>query len=255
MIETLVIFFCLVLARVGFFVGVLPLMGGQQTPRLVKVGLSVALAAMWSYTFLEGAGSDAVLHVAQNVAWLSWGLALAREAILGALFGFIFSLFLVPARVAGEFITQEIGLSFASEVTMSSDGSGGPLTVILDLFATLLFFGLNVHHLFLTVLDSSFLNYPIGQSFQIPVCDMVGHAASAQEWGLVLAAPVVACLFLTTVVLALLTRAAPQLNIYTVGFPLRLIVGMVALLVFLPQLLGGLVNMIAHFTELLAGIA
>jgi flagellar biosynthetic protein FliR len=157
--------------------------------------------------------------------------------------------------VAGEFITQEIGLSFASEVTMSSDGSGGPLTVILDLFATLLFFGLNVHHLFLTVLDSSFLNFPVGQPFQMPMFDLVGEAASAQEWGLVLAAPVVVCLFLTTVVLALLTRAAPQLNIYTVGFPLRLIVGMVALLVFLPQLLGGLVNMIAHFTELLAGIA
>jgi flagellar biosynthetic protein FliR len=254
MIAPLVIFFSLVLARVSFFVALLPLLGGQQTPRLVKVGLSVALSVMWSYTFLEGVGGDAVLHEAQNVAWLSWGLALAREAVLGALFGFLFGLFLVPARVAGEFISQEIGLSFGNQVAMSGSGSDTPLTVILDLFSSMLFFHLNIHHLFLSALHRSFQRFPVGPSYQIPICDAVAHAAAAQEWGLMVAAPVIVGLFLTTVILALLTRAAPQLNLYTVGFPLRIIVGMAALLAFLPQLLGGLGNMMAQFAEMLAEI-
>ena len=51
-----------------------------------------------------------------------------------------------------------------------------------------------------------------------------------------------------------LTRAAPQLNLYTVGFPLRLLIGLAALLFFLPQFLAGLVNMIAHFSEVVAGM-
>jgi flagellar biosynthesis protein FliR len=253
-IEPLVIFFSLVLARVSFFVATLPLLGGQQTPRLVKVGLSLALAVMWSYTFLEGVGSDTVLREAQNVAWLSWSLAVAREAVLGALFGFVFSLCLIPARVAGDFISQEIGLSFGNQVAMSGSGSDTPLTVILDLFSSMLFFHLNIHHLCLSALHRSFQQFPIGQNFQIPICDAVGQATSAQEWGLMVAAPVVVCLFLTTVILALLTRAAPQLNLYTVGFPLRIIVGIAALLVFLPQLLGGLETMMAQFADMLAGM-
>jgi flagellar biosynthesis protein FliR len=253
-IAPLVIFFSLVLARVSLFVAVLPLLGGQQTPRLVKVGLSVALSVIWSYTFLEGVGSDAVLHEAQSVAWLSWGLALGRESILGATFGFVFSLFLIPARVAGEFISQETGLSFGNQVALSGSGSATPLTLILDLFSSMVFFHFNVHHLFLSALHRSFERFPVGQSFQIPICDAVGHAASAQEWGLMVAAPVVVCLFLTTVMLALLTRAAPQLNLYTVGFPLRIIVGLVALLIFLPQLITGLGDMMAQFADMLAGM-
>ena len=70
--------------------------------------------------------------------------------------------------------------------------------------------------------------------------------------GLVLVAPMALCLFLTTIVLALLTRAAPQLNIYTVGFPLRMLVGLGSLLLFLPQLMAGLGRMLAHFSDMLA---
>ena len=254
MIAPLVIFFSLVLARVSVFVGVLPLLGGQQTPRLVKLGLSIALSVMWSYTFLEGVGSDAVLHAAQNVAWLSWALALGREVILGAMFGFVFSLFLIPARVAGEFISQEIGLSFGNQVAMSGTGSATPLTVILDLFSSMLFFHFNVHHLFLSALHRSFERFPIGQNFQLPIFDAVGQATSAQEWGIMVAAPVIVCLFLTTVILALLTRAAPQLNLYTVGFPLRIIIGMAALLIFLPQMIAGLGDMMGEFADMLAGM-
>ncbi len=255
MIEPLVIFVSLVLARVGTFVAVLPLLGGAQVPRTIKVGLCAALAGLWSITFLDEAGGEAVLRQAQAVSWLPWGLALAREAGLGALFGFAFNLFLVPARVAGEFIAQELGLTFANEALGGGDGSAGPLTVILDLLATLLFFGLDLHHLFLTVLHVTFRRFPVGQGFSIPVCDVVGQATAAQEWGLVLAGPVLACLFLTTTALALMTRAAPQLNLFTVGFPLRMLIGLGALLFFLPQLVHGLVRMTAHLGELLARMA
>jgi flagellar biosynthetic protein FliR len=253
-IEAIAIYFSLVLARVGLFVAVLPVLGGQQTPRLVKVGLAVALAVLWSIAFADGIGSDAILAQAHAVSWLRWGLALAREAVLGAMFGFMFSLFLVPARIAGEFIAQEVGLSFANEVGASTDTTSGPLTVLFDLLSTLLFLGLDLHHLFLRVLDSTFTHFPIGQGLPLPVEDVVGQAAAAEEWGVALAGPVVLCLFLATVVLALLNRAAPQINLYTVGFPLRLLVGVGALLLLLPQLLTTLLTVFDRCGARLIGV-
>jgi flagellar biosynthetic protein FliR len=250
-IEPVVVYLSLVLARVGLFIAVLPMLGGAQTPRLVKLGLAVALTALWGFPSLERAGT---LPVSTEVPWLTWGLALGREAILGAVLGFAFSLFLLPARIAGEYLGQEIGLSFANLVTPAGDGSAGPLGVLLETFAALLFLGMDVHHVFLSALDSTFRQYPVGQGFDLPVCDVAGAAMAAEEWGLVLAAPAGACLFLVTIVLALLARAAPQLNLYTVGFSLRLGAGLVALLLFLPQMLAGLMRMIAHFTDTLARI-
>ena len=76
-------------------------------------------------------------------------------------------------------------------------------------------------------------------------------ASSAQEGGLLLAAPVAFCLFLTTVVLALMTRAAPQLNLPSIGFPLRVLVCLGALLLMLPKLFPGMVSLFAYFLDLL----
>jgi flagellar biosynthetic protein FliR len=115
-----------------------------------------------------------------------------------------------------------------------------------------LYLGLDLHHLFLNVLDSTFRQFPVGQGFPLPMSDVVGQAASAQEWGVELAGPVVLCLFLTTVVLALMNRAAPQINLYTVGFPLRMLVGLAALLFLLPQLLTDLVAVFGRCTDMLA---
>jgi flagellar biosynthetic protein FliR len=60
---------------------------------------------------------------------------------------------------------------------------------------------------------------------------------------------------LTTVVFALLSRAAPQLNLYTVGFPLRMVVGLLALVLLLPAIVAGFTSVMAYFTGLLAGLA
>jgi flagellar biosynthesis protein FliR len=67
-----------------------------------------------------------------------------------------------------------------------------------------------------------------------------------------LAGPVGLCLLLTTVVLAVLTRAAPQMNIYSVGFPLRLTVGLAASVLLLPTWVAAVVSSFSHFAELAA---
>jgi flagellar biosynthesis protein FliR len=244
-IEPIVVAFALTLARVGTFIHMLPLIGGTNVPRLVKVGFSLALTVLLFST--EGSTQA----VSGATSWFGFGLALGREMILGGMLGFAMSLFLVPAHIAAEFITQEAGLSFASVLTATGDGSATSLTTFFEMLASLVFFSLDLHHVFLLVLQETLEHMPIGRGFELPSWDVVTAAAAAEEGGLLLAAPVALCLFLTTLVLALLTRAAPQLNIYSVGFPVRVIVALVALVLLLPQLISGMVGLFGYMMALL----
>jgi flagellar biosynthesis protein FliR len=216
--EALVTAFALTLARVATFMHVLPMLGGNYVPRTVKIGASFALAVF--FFDLEAMP----LHDSAPLGWLGFALALGREMMLGGILGFALSLFLMPARIAGEFLAQECGLTFAHVMTASGEGSANPLAVILELFASLLLFSLDLHHLFLLTLQETFRFYPIGRPYALPSWDLIEAASVAQEGGILLVTPLVLCLFLATVVLMLMTRAAPQLNLYSVGFPLRILV-------------------------------
>ncbi len=239
----------LTLARVGTFIHLLPLLGGTNIPRTVKVGLSFALAMLFFDPEGEAPRVAGVAMSQGSIAWISLTLALVREAVLGGVFGLALSLFMIPAKVAGELIAQESGLTFANTLTATGDGSSNPFAVLLEMLASLIFFGLDLHHVFLITLQDTFRRYPIGQAFSLPNWDLIGAAAAAQEGGVLLAAPLVLCLFMTTVVLALMTRAAPQLNLYAVGFPLRILVSLGAMILLLPSILSGIIGLFSYFVD------
>lgn len=245
MIESAATAFALTLARVGTFIYVLPLLGGSSVPRTVKVGLALALSI-----FLFSCESS-THFVTLSPSWLGFALALGREMLLGGLLGFAMSLFLLPAHVAAEFIAQEAGLSFASVLTATGDGTSSSLTIFFELLASLVFFALDLHHVFLMLLQQTFEHLPIERGFSLPNWDLVSAVSSAEEGGLLLAAPVALCLFLTTLVLALMTRAAPQLNLFSIGFPVRVLVCLIALLLLMPQIIGGVVSMFGHVLAML----
>lgn len=253
--AALVVPFALLLARVGAFVAVLPVFGGQTLPRLVRVGLAGSLTVMWATSPADAPGATGWADGPLETSWVGLGVALGREAVLGLLLGYAFGLFLVPARVAGEYLSQELGLSFGSLINPSGGESGGSLTPAFDLVATLVFLSLDVHHLFLTVFHALLTAHPLGAGLPaFSVERLAAGATAAEEWGLLLAAPVALCLFVTTVVLALMARAAPQLNVYAVGFPLRLLVGLVVIFVLFPNFLAALVTIFGRCGELVVGL-
>jgi flagellar biosynthetic protein FliR len=249
--QTQVVLFSLILTRVGAFVGVLPLFGGVNVPRLVKAGLAFALATVWFGNVCAGPPAQ-LLALPLETSWFGYGVAVGREAVLGALLGYAFGLFQVPARVCGEFLTEELGLSFGAFINPTGTGTESALTQILDALGVLLFLGLDGHHLFLSALDATFARYPVGAGLpNVPVQHLVAGAALTIEWGLALAMPVAVSLFVVTFMLALMARAAPQINLFTVGFPLRLASGLILVFLFLPNLLHSLVNALGRFGELL----
>lgn len=249
--EAWAVSFSLILARVGAFVSVQPLFGGRQVPRLVKVGLAASLAVFWieSLPPIDALGGR---PLATDTPWLAFALAVVRETMIGAMLGYGLSIVLLPARIAGEFIGQEMGLSLASVSDPLSENSATLVGQLVESLSIALFLGLNGHHAWLVALHGTFARWPIGGGFpSLQAAPLVSGVARAHEWGLLLALPLATCMFASSILLALMARVAPQLNLMSVGFALRIGIGLLATMVFLSDLLGGVCSVFEHGTGFL----
>jgi flagellar biosynthesis protein FliR len=237
MTEGLVVYVALVLARVGTFVAVMPPFAAR-TPRTVRVALALAITAFY-LTAAMRVPDPAFAQFAVDIHPIRYALALFREALIGAAMGLAFSLFLLPARVAGEFITGQIGLNISPSASPTGE-SGGPLTVAFETAAGLLFLIADGHHLVLLLLHLSFDRLPLGGAAMPQAAALLSGLTSSYEAGLLLAGPLALCLMLLAVVLAVMSRAAPQLNVYSIGFTLQVAVALLGTLFLLPEIVRAL---------------
>ncbi len=244
--------FGLILARVSSFIATIPYLGGRFVPKTIKAGTALALTCFW---FSESrALSTQVVVSMDHMPWMAFGMAVAREVIVGSALGYIFGLFLVPFRIAGEYISQEMGLTLGAITDPTRPQTTTTMGEFFELFGVLLFFIQDVHHLFLAALHRSFSRQPIGGSFlAIPVASQLSVLASATEWGLTLAAPVACCLFITSLVLGLMARTAPQFNLMSFGYSLRIMVGLVAVYILWPELAPQMNSVLQRFSGILIG--
>jgi len=233
--DAWILSFALILVRVGTFVATLPLTGGRNLPRTVKVGLAAALTLMWFDVF----GTDAAarfVEVASEGRWFHLALVAVREAVVGAALGFAFGLVLIPTRIAGAYIGQEMGLTLGAISDPGSLESGSVVSRIFEAIGILMFFALDVHHVILASVHVTFQRWPLGNALpSFSSAALVDGVGAAHDWGILLAAPVGVCLFAAIVVLALLMKASPQLNLFSIGLAVRVAVGMIGAFVFLPD--------------------
>jgi flagellar biosynthesis protein FliR len=140
--------------------------------------------------------------------------------------------------VAGELIGLQMGLSFATFFDPQSQGQTSVIAQIIGIVSTLLFLALNGHLLLVQGLAQSFEWLPITAE---PVRSegflwLARSGSVLFATGLLLALPVVAALLITNIALSVLTRAAPQLNLMAIGFPITSTVGIAVLWLSLPVL-------------------
>jgi flagellar biosynthesis protein FliR len=114
-----------------------------------------------------------------------------------------------------------------------------------EVFAALVFFEINGHHVLLGALHASFARFPLGGTLvPQPIGPMVDGMTRAHELGVMLASPLAFCLLALTIVLAFAGRIAPQLSIHTVGFTLQSVVSLVGFAFLLPDVF----RLLASFT-------
>lgn len=251
MTPAIAVYAGLLLARIGAFVAVMPPFAAR-TPRTVRAAFAIVLTVFYVSAAAPGWDPEFARHAA-DAHPMRYALALIREALLGASMGFAFALFLLPARIAGEFVTLQIGLNAAQAQSPTGPDGGGPITVIFETASGMLFLAADGHHLVLLALHASFGTMPLGGTVLPDANPMLAGITDAYQMGLLLAAPLGLALFLLSVTLAVMTRAAPQLNVYSVGFTLQVFVALLGGLFLLPEIVRGLGTVAGHTEQTLPG--
>jgi flagellar biosynthetic protein FliR len=218
----------LVLVRTSAFVLASPLLGDGSGFGGYKVGL-IGVLSLLSFAVL-----DVPLEAA--VGPLEFGAMAAREALIGIALAFVMQCALLAVRVGGELIGHEMAFNMSS-IADPATGINTPLiTRIYEGLFLLGFLAVDGHHLLVRALADSFARAPVGHvAVEAGLAQGVRILFSEMfTAGLTFAAPVTVLLVLVSLLIGLLARAVPQLNVLEVGFTLRILVALVAMLVFAP---------------------
>jgi flagellar biosynthesis protein FliR len=221
----------LILMRTASFIAAFPPWAGRQLPQTVKVGLAVVLSIFWA---LQPGG----LLPAAPDGFAPCAIVAIREVMIGIVMAQVIGLVLVPPRIAGSYVAQEMGLTFAALTSPMDQHPSDPIAQIFEAVALCLFFVLDAHHFVFRMLERSFQTAPVGSSWPTPLWARCAMASTgAVEVGLLIAASVAVLLLIVTIWMALATRMAPQMHLFAWGSSVRIVVGLGAMLVYLPDLL------------------
>ena len=216
--------------RISALLLVAPVLGARQINTRVRLGLALLLAWMIAPQLPEPPAIDPL-----SVG----GLVVAIEqALIGISMGFVLTLVFSAINQAGEAIALSMGLGFASAVDPVGGVQVPMISQYLSILATLIFLAMNGHLVLLELLLKSFETFPIGVDG--PDTDdlwyIAGFGSQMFAGAVLIALPAVASLLLVNLAMGVVTRAAPQLNIFAVGFPITILAGFLIILLTLPSL-------------------
>ena len=216
------------LSRVLGLVATAPVFGNPAVPAQSRILIGLAI----------GLGIAPALPAMPAVPIGTWhGLAImAQQALVGVVMGYTISLAFAAINIAGELMGLQMGLSFAVFYDPNSSGQTPVLTEFLTLFSSLVFLAMNGHLLTLHALAESFDLLPVSATpFAAKgFATLVSAAAIIFSSGLMLALPMIAALLIANIALGVLSRVAPSLNLFAVGFPVTMASGFFVLALSLP---------------------
>ncbi|MDM0042954.1 flagellar biosynthetic protein FliR [Variovorax dokdonensis] len=208
-----------------------PITSEATVPRQVRVALAAVLTLVIAPTL---GAMPQVPVVSAAGAWL-----VIKQVLIGIAMGFAMRLVFAAVLAAGEYISLQMGLSFAAFFDATSGGQTMVVGRFLNMLAMLLFLAVDGHLLVLAALGESFHTLPISDApfaagGWMLLATQGGHVF---ESGLMLALPLVTALLTLNLAMGILNRASPQFSIFAVGFPLTLLAGIALLSVMVPHFL------------------
>jgi flagellar biosynthesis protein FliR len=224
--------------RVSGFMLTAPAASEAAIPRLVKIIFTLALAFLMA----------PLIQVPANLSIFSAAglLAAVTELLIGVAIGMVVQLTFEALVFAGQSISLTMGLGFATLVDPNHGAQVPVLGQMFMIFGTLTYLAINGHLMLLGALAESFHSLPIGaahvdKNFFISV---VLWGARVFDTGLLIALPAVIALVIVNLALGVVTRAAPQLNLFGVGFTITLLAGFFVLIAGLDGIMSGISNLI-----------
>ena len=239
MIESLILASVLIMLRVVAFVTFMPPLNGQGMPNTVKIGLSAAITLLLvTQHAYDGAVNIYSASTGQGY-WLFLFLMAARETAFGAGLAWLMGLAMVPLRIAGAWVAQEMGLTLGGIFSPMDAQPSNPISQALEAVGVLLFFVMNLHHVLFAAVGNTFRFRPVGAAWVMPDWHTVVYTVStAINQGFMIIAPLGILMFVTLIMLLITIRAVPQFNFMSYGMTVRLAAGMGGIVLFYPEIFG-----------------
>jgi flagellar biosynthesis protein FliR len=216
-------------ARISGFIVMAPLFSNFAVTRLTKLTFVVVLSLIAGMIIAKPNPIDPLSLLGL--------ITIIREFILGLLIGFALSLIFQAFVVGGQIVAMQSGLGFAAMVDPSSGGSVPLISQLYLFFISLVFFALDGHLQVIQLLINSFLTLPISPTLIAggPVEQVLDFSKIMFTGAVMVALPAIISLLTVNLSFGVMTRAAPQLNIFTIGFPITLVLGLIFIYLTLYQ--------------------
>ncbi len=220
-----------------------PVFSAAQVPIQVRVGLSVLIA-------LALAPALPAMPPVRLDSALDWML-IVQQLLVGGVVGLAVSLILSSLQLAASVVGLQMGLGFSTLFDPLQGVEVTSLASFLNMLALLLFLAVNGHLLLLAVLARSFALLPVGTAHGVGIGAGSWHALALEggalfSLGLAMAAPALGVLLIANLALGTLSKLAPQLNLFAIGFPLFFVFGLFALYLLVPVLQ----SVVQHLTSI-----
>jgi len=222
--------------RVAAVVMTLPVLSSRNIPPPAKIGLSAIVAFVLTPTLSSQMPSV-------PIAMPTFVLAIAQEVLLGLVFAFVVQIVFSGIQMAGQVLGIQMGFNLSSTLDpVTNAGQVSYVDQLYGLLAGMVFLTINGHHWVLQALQASFSIVPVGQ-FQLNQAvsdDLIGLVAQALVISIRIGLPIAAALLLTDIAFLILGRTAPQMNIFMVGQPVKIGVGLIAFFLAMPVMVGAM---------------
>lgn len=224
-------YYLLVLVRMSAFVMAAPFFGYRTIPNRVKAAISVWLSIAVIYTV------PAVPLDYEGV--LGFSVLVLKEMIIGIVLGLMCNLCFYIVSFAGQIMDMEMGLSMANMYDPTTNIQVTVTGNIYNYFLMLMLVVTNMHYYIIRAITDSFSYFNIGEAIirtDVLKNIMVDFMANYFLIAVRIVLPVFCCMLLINVILGVLTKAAPQMNMFAVGIQIKVIVGIILLIILVQTL-------------------
>ncbi|HBT18577.1 MAG TPA: flagellar biosynthetic protein FliR [Clostridiaceae bacterium] len=222
--------FIFIMARITSFITVVPGFSHRSMPNTVKVFLSLILSLL------------VYLNTPEMVLYeeiILFALGVAREIIIGLSMGYMAKLIFTAVEMAGQFVDFQVGYSMGAVFDPMTGTTSSYYGSLFYWMSIMVFFMMNMHHLLLTSLMDSFSLVSPGQvGLQgINLQGVLYLFSHAFKIAFSIASPMLVVLLTADIIMGLVSRSVPQINVFMLGMPLKSLLGMVIFLLLASSLL------------------
>lgn len=228
-------FFLMVFVRITAMISLLPVFGSTNIPSQVKAGFCLILTVvLFPVIPLPEVSSF-------PFTWGGFVVMIVKELFVGLLMGFVASFLFVAVQFAGHLIDQRMGFAFVRLVDPFTNMPVTSMGQMMILVFTIFFLLINGHYFLLLAIQKSFEIIPLG-AVRYPGGRIAYHLTSISAdifvSGLRLAAPVYVTLFISYLAMGLIVRTVPQINVFFVGLPMQIMLGLGTTAMVFPLMFG-----------------